>query len=185
MFTPKFLIVVLALLLGSVIAAPTFYERSDEVELEARQDKFKHAAHAVRINNQVSKSLRPKSGEALFWSGSTPDAHGNRVSARVHAEQYSSTHPGTSTINHALAKSGIHIPNTPQNQYSDHMWNHASKVWADRAHGDTHVILGKNVRPGSVYNKIEKPTLMNNHGVHKVTEHSMGGGGSHVVKGHR
>ncbi|KAF8192050.1 hypothetical protein BJ912DRAFT_275409 [Pholiota molesta] len=188
MFIPKFLVVLLALLLGSVIAAPAYYERSDEVELEARQrglSRFRQAAQSVAINRQVKQKLRPKAGEAVFWSGSTPDAHGKPVSARVHAEQFAKTHPGTSTVNHALAKHGISIPDKPQNRYSDKMWGVASKVWAERAHGDTHVVLGGHVRPGSVYNTIEKPTLMNNHRVTKVTEHNVATGKSTVVKGHR
>ncbi|KAF8160290.1 hypothetical protein BJ912DRAFT_902216 [Pholiota molesta] len=184
MFIPKFLVVFLALLLGSVVAAPTYYERSDEVALEARQrgiGQFKQAAQAVSTINQVKKAFRPKSGEAVFWSGTRKDAHGHPVSVHGDAQKFAHAHD-KSTINHGLAQHGIKIPERHENKYSDHIWNVASKVWAERAHGDTHAVLGGTVRPGSVYNTIEKPILMKNERVTKLTEHNMETGKSTVVK---
>ncbi|KAF8966086.1 hypothetical protein BDZ97DRAFT_717331 [Flammula alnicola] len=186
MFMSKVLVFFIALLVGSAIAAPVLNERSDDLDLDLVErapvnplKSFKHAAQAVSTIAKVKNGFRPKSGEAVFWSGTRPGKKGP-VSVHDDAQKFANQH-GKSTINHGLAQKGIKIPSEKENPHSRRLWNVASKVWAQRASGDTHVILGGTVRPASVYNTIEKPVLLKNKKVTRLTEHNMQTGKNTVI----
>lgn len=184
MFTSKFLVFFFAAFLAPSIAAPIWHGGSDTADLQAREPakgSLKHAVQAVSTINKVNKGFHPKEGEAVFWSGTRSGPHDTRVSVHGDAQKFAHDH-GKSTINHGLSHNGIRIPDRKENPHSDHIWNVASKVWAERAHGDTHAILGGAVRPQSVYKTIEKPILMKNDRVTKLTEHNMETGKKTVVK---
>ena len=186
MFTSKFLVFFIAALLAPSIAAPIWNGRPETADLQARAptkgaERFRHAAQAVKTINKVNKVFHPKEGEAVFWSGTRKGPGDTRVSVHGDAQKFAHEH-GKSTINHGLSQHGVRIPDRKENHYSDHIWNEASKTWAERAHGSTHAILGGHVRPQSVYKTIEKPILMKNDRVTKLTEHNMETGTNTVVK---
>jgi len=179
MFISRVFVFFFALLISSAIAAPVIKERSpDEPQLSART--IKHMSQAVGIAMRIKKSLRPQPGQAVFWSGTKSGKNGP-VSVGKDAEKFAKVN-GKEVLRHALAKQGIKIPPPSQNPHSSRLWEIASKVYALRASGDTHAILGSVRRPGNVYDAIERPTLLKNEKVPKLTEHNAETGKSTVVK---
>lgn len=179
MFISKVVVVFSALLVSSVIAAPVITERSlDEVELLPRAGLgFKGAAAAIA--SKIRSSLKPKPGGAVFWSGSAPGKGGKNVSVKKQAEKFAKKND-KETIGQAMKRTDIKIPKN--NKWYKPLWEMASNVFAKHSKGDTHAILGSKRTPGNIYERIEKPTLMNNSKVTKLTEHNVATGESAVVK---
>jgi hypothetical protein len=180
MFISKVFVLFFSLLLvSSVIGAPVLTERSlDEVELLPRAGggMSKKAASAFK---KITSFLRPKPGKAVFWSGMFKKKGGGDVSVKRKAENFAKSQ-GKETIGHALHRQNIRIPgNDP---HTNQLWDHASHTFAKHASGETHAVLGPKMREGNVYERIEKPTLLKNDKVTKLTEHNPETGGSSVVK---
>ncbi|KAF8182582.1 hypothetical protein BJ912DRAFT_978294 [Pholiota molesta] len=170
-------IVCITLLIGNSLAAPVFIESSDE--LVARMT---HAEEAAAVHAQIHRDVNPKKDTSVFWSGNYPDANGKMVSVGAHARQQAKA-SGRETLEDHLHSKGIHIPD--RNPETRNLWLTASTVYAERSKGEVHTYLGSAVSPKSVYNTLEKPALMNNPHVKKVTEHQMPHGAQTVVKGHK
>jgi len=180
MLVSKIFVVVFALLVGSALAAPVRTARSrDDFQLSTRA--IHHMTSAARIALRTKKRLRPTHGKAVFWSGTRPSKHGH-VSVDHDAQNFAKAH-GKELLAPSLEKHGINIPSHLENPYSHKLWNMASKTFAHRASGHVHAILGSTRRPGNVYDTIEKPTLMKNKKVTKLTEHNAETGETTVVKG--
>jgi len=104
------------------------------------------------------------------------------VSAGKDAEKFAKAH-GKEVLGKSLAKHGIKIPSKTKSPYSHKLWKFASKVYAQRASGHVHAVLGSTRKPGNIYDTIEKPALMKNKKVTKLTEHKAGSRKATVVKG--
>ena len=178
MFISKAFVFFFALLVCSVIAAPVITERSlDELELLPRAGRLDRAT--VAIVSKIRNVLRPKPGGAVFWSGSAPGKGGKNVSVKKQAEKFAKKND-KETIGQAMKRTDIKIPKN--NKWYKPLWEMASNVFAKHSKGDTHAILGSKRTPGNIYERIEKPTLMNNSKVTKLTEHNVATGESAVVK---
>ncbi|RDB15121.1 hypothetical protein Hypma_012667 [Hypsizygus marmoreus] len=134
---------------------------------------------ALNVAKQIKNKLRPQPNQAVFWSGMKIGQNGKTTSVKADAQKYAKAN-GKETINQALAKNNIKIPSPSQNPASSRLWDFASKAWALRSKGETNAIVG-DTRPGSVYNRIEKPTLIKNPKVNKIVEHDMNKGTSSIV----
>ena len=177
MFISKLTVVFFALLVSSVISAPVLKERSpDELELLPRAGRI--TGKSAVIAAQIASRLRTKPGKAVFWSGRVETKTGTE-SANGHAEKFAKTH-GKEVIHQALARVNIKIPKS--NPQQDKLWKVASKVFAKHASGHTHAVLGGKLAKTNIYESIEKPTLMKNPKVHKLTEHNAQTGVATVVK---
>ena len=180
MFISKVIVVFVALLVSSAVTAPVFKEPPpNDLELSVRSTK--HMAEAVHVARQIKNNLRPKAGEAVFWSGYKTDQNGKRVSVKEDAQKFAQD-KGKLVLNHGLARDGINIPPPEQNPHTPRLWKFSSKVWAQRAHGDTHAVVGDWRNPHSDYDTIEKPILRTSPKVSKLTEHNVQTGVSTVVK---
>jgi len=181
MLISKVFVVFFALLVSSVIAAPVLTDRSlDEVELLPRRLDGPTRAIASRIR----KTLRPKPNGTVFWSGRVPKNgkkgfKGNGVSVKKYADKFAKNN-GKETVSQAMKRTNNKIPNN--NKKKMKLWEVSSKVFALHASGDIHAILGSKRRDKNIYDKIEKPTLMNNPKVTKLTEHNVVTGKTTVVK---
>jgi len=179
MFISKVLLVLFALLVSSAVAAPVPKDRSlDDLQLSTRG--LRQAAKAVGIALKVKMKLRPAPGKAVFWSGSRPGKNGP-VSVGKDAEKFAKAH-GKEVLGQSLAKHGIKIPSQTKSPYSNKLWGFASKVYAQRASGHVHAVVSSTRRPGNIYDTIEKPALMKNKKVTKLTEHNAETGKATVVK---
>ncbi|CAA7259003.1 unnamed protein product [Cyclocybe aegerita] len=179
MFAPKCLLIAFALFASLVSAAPIEYSSEGDLASREPEPGIKNLFQAVGIARKINKAVKPKPNGAVFWSGTKTDKKGKQTSVRADAEKFAKKH-GKETLNMQLNKHGVNIPD--KNPHSPRLWNVASKLMAHRAKGDTHAFLGSKVRPGSVWNKIEKPTLMKNKKVTKVTEHNAATGKKTVTK---
>ena len=178
MFISKVTVVFFALLVSSVISAPVLKERSpDELELLPRAGRI--TGKAAVIAAQITTRLRTKPGKAVFWSGRVENKKGGAESVRPHAEKFAKTH-GKELLHQALARVNIKIPKT--NPQQEKLWKVASKVMAKHASGHTHAVLGSSLAKTNIYHSIEKPTLLKNPNVHKLTEHNAQTGAATVVK---
>lgn len=73
------------------------------------------------------------------------------------------------TLETTIDSQGITMPQwDPSNSSCVSMWNNASTAYAQQASGDVYVILGNNVRPNSIWNTCEYPTLINNPNVTSI-----------------
>ncbi|RDB20310.1 hypothetical protein Hypma_012635 [Hypsizygus marmoreus] len=136
-------------------------------------------AAALKVAKQIKNKLRPQPDQAVFWSGTKKGQDGKTASVKPDAQKYAKAN-GKETINQALAKNNIKIPPPSQNPASPRLWDVASKAWALRSKGETNAVVGDR-RPGNVYDRIEKPTLIKNPNVNKIVEHDKNKGTSSTV----
>ena len=177
MLISKIIVVFLALLVSSVISAPVLKERSpDELELLPRSRRMSGKAGVMAA--RMKYRIKPKPNKSLFWSGRVHTKKGV-----IESERYAGKFARMKRkehIHHALRRANIKIPE--DSKHEQKLWRHASKVFAKNASGHVHAVLGSKLAKKSVYKTIEKPTLMNNPKVHKMTEHNAETGESTVVK---
>jgi len=173
----------ITMLIGSSLAAPVLTEWNDELVARIPPARFAHAAQAAMLSAQIKKKVNPRPNGSVFWSGSRPDHHGNMVPVLNDARKIAKQH-GKETLEDHMDRHKIHIPDRSQNPHSKKLWGIASNTFAQRTKGDTHAYLGPVMRKESVYVNHEKPTLMNNAHVTRLTEHQLPHGGSAVVKGY-
>jgi hypothetical protein len=138
------------------------------VTVVVRNRKFirpQHIVDVITISNKLIQALKPELDMSVFWSGRTKG-----VSVGTKAQKFAKYY-NKETVGMALQRLGIKIPTAKQNPLSWHIWELASKLFATRTCGEVNVVLGKKSLSGSVWMKIEKPTLMKNLKVTKITEH--------------
>jgi len=71
----------------------------------------------------------------------------------------------------ALHKAGLKMPAwSPTDKKAQNIWTQASKIFAQQAKGNVNAHLGKEIRPNGIYYNVEKPALLKNKAVHKITE---------------
>jgi len=124
-----------------------------------------HIVDVVTISNKLVQALKPEPDMSVFWSGRTKG-----VSVGTKAQKFAKYY-NKETVGMVLQRLGIKIPAAKQNPLSWRIWELASKILATRTCGEVNVVLGKEVLPRSVWMRIEKPTLMKNPKVTKITEH--------------
>ncbi|KAF9524940.1 hypothetical protein CPB83DRAFT_860495 [Crepidotus variabilis] len=175
MFTTKYILIAFTLL-SLVVAAPIGGRSIEYDQLEVREPQGKLLG-AVQLAMKV-RHLKPPPNGAVFWSGTKTDAKGKTVSVHADAKKLAKE-TGGKTIGQALKDQGLSIPN---DKNSKQLWRIASKAYAKNAKGEVNAVLGSKVRPESVWNKVEKPTLEKNNNVNKVTEHNAQTGKQTVTK---
>lgn len=170
MLFSSFLLFPLIFLVGIIAAAP-IADHSNELALLSREPNLKHLAQAAKVAFQIKTKLKPPRGGAVFWSGHKKGANGP-TSVYDDAQKYAKDH-GKKTLEMALEAKKINIPKEKENPMSDKLWGYASKKWAQRAKGQTEAVLGSSLRPASVWKTVEKPQLLRNKHVTKITEHNV------------
>jgi hypothetical protein len=165
MLATNFFVFSLGLLFTLVAAAPTPIG-PDQLELDSRGLKLKSLLPESRhlLKNMNQKLTPPRDG-AVFWSGKL---HGGAVA--IHAAEAHAKKHGKSTLEMALKKHDIHIPD--KHPDTKKLWKHASLLWASRAKGKTEAILG-HVKHGGVYQTIEKPAILRNKKITQHVEHNV------------
>jgi hypothetical protein len=179
-------VVFFALLVSSVISAPIVKERSVK-ERSPDSDAFQlstrniHMKTAVKIARKIKSSLMPLPGKSVFYTGMQLGKH-KLIPVKQHAEHFAKDN-GLELLGPVLARAKVRIPTPEKNPYSSRLWEFASKAYAMRAEGVAHAIVGSTVsKPGGVYHRIEKPTLLKNPKVEKLIEHNVHTGEITVVK---
>jgi hypothetical protein len=118
------------------------------------------------VITQIAKPTSPPSfgtapGEAHFWSGLGPG--GANAAAEIAGSG------GGTTLEMFIEARGIEMPVwDASNPASVQAWEDASKAFASGASGDVRAVVGSNVRPGSIWQKVELPALQDNPNVTKI-----------------
>jgi len=132
--------------------------------------------------NKLRKEVKNSPKTHVFYSGET----GGKT---VHAQaQQHATNVGGSTINQDIKAAGVKQPDpkTTDPKYHQKWWDLASKTKATHAKGHVHAVLGDNVDPKSVWNRVEKPALMKNNQVVSIKQvNADTGKGVKMLKGKR
>lgn len=117
----------------------------------------------LSAGEEASKDFATETGQAFFWSGSTDGIGGPEIAARLAAGR------GGTTLEKLAADRGIRLPEyDPANAESVTAWEEASELYARGAKGTVYAVVGKTVRSGSVWSRIEMPALEANPKVTKI-----------------
>ncbi len=126
----------------------------------------------MSMDKDFYKCFETEKDEAYFWSGLGKD--GAERAAEI-AKQNGGTTLEMKMEQHKdeMIKHGFEYDEKKQQfEWSDdnkHLWDEASKAYAEQAKGNVHAVLGDNVREGSTWNRVEKDALAKNDKVNKVT----------------
>lgn len=55
-----------------------------------------------------------------------------------------------------------------EDKASEEWWSQVSRIYAEKARGEVHAVIGSNLRPGNVWQTVELPRLMDNPNVTKI-----------------
>jgi hypothetical protein len=162
MFFPKNILVVFGLLVAfsTFISAAPAPVGNDDLELLPRGPGGRAIGNVIK---NLNLRLSPPRNGAVFWSGRHPNG-----GSTMHAAADFAKKTGRQTLEMGLAKAKINMP--AYSASTKPVWDHASKLWAERAKGKTSAVLGQ-VRDSSIYKTIEKPALNKNKKVTGHTEH--------------
>ncbi|KIM34842.1 hypothetical protein M413DRAFT_14879 [Hebeloma cylindrosporum] len=196
MFISKIVVILFAVLVGSALAAPVRIERSlDDVQLSPRgvlkvphsreAINRSHRSQAMKVFLKINQKLKPKPGKSVFWTGKVPkNGNPEAVTIQPDAEHWAAVR-NKEAIDPMLKKKGVNMPSRDDNRYAGALWKHASRVFAHRASGHVHTLLGSVIRKNAIYKNIEKPILMQNNKVTRLTEHDVLTGTKTVVNDSR
>jgi len=125
------------------------------------------AAFVSFIEGTRAKSIKwnvtTKTDEAFFWSGRTRGVGSERVVGKI-AESY-----GGTTLEQLAKKRGVKVPKFDKNNSTIvEAWKKLSREYAQNASGIVRAVVGKSVRPDSLWKTVELPTLLKNSKVTKI-----------------
>jgi hypothetical protein len=108
---------------------------------------------------------------AFYWSGRTADGIGVGPNDSGIAEQIAHGSGGT-TLEMLLAKNGVD-PLPVWNRHdpvSVKFWEDASAAYSENASGEVTAVIGRDLRPGNVWEGIEIPRLIDNPHVTRIVQ---------------
>ena len=116
-----------------------------------------------RFRGRPTEAVKTNPNEAFFWSGKTDGIGGEHVAKQV------ATANGGTTLEHQLEKHGVVMPPwDPNNPKAVKEWEEISKSYAQQACGLTRGVIGKDLRPGNIWENREKGALMENRAVTQI-----------------
>jgi len=140
-----------------------------------------HSSHLIQLKasanpkdwpsgSRLKHILKTDDHQATFWSGwSGPK------SSQAEAVKDARARGGT-TLEMLLHQGGAKMPIlTPGDKMAGQQWVKAAKIYALHAKGDVNAHLGETIRPGNIYEGVEKPILLQNKHVTSITEHKHDG----------
>ena len=84
------------------------------------------------------------------------------------ADLYAASHAG-STLEGLLEENGVKPPKFDFNDpAAQEWWSKVSGMYAQNVYGEVHAVIGSNLRPGSVWETVELPRLIENPSVTKI-----------------
>ncbi len=112
---------------------------------------------------KLAPLFRAGNNKSFFWSGKT-----NGVGGATRALEIAKSKGGT-TLEGLIDSKNIQLPNWDlANPQSLEAWKEVSKLYANEAVGDVRAIIGKDLRPGSVWETVELPALKANKNVTRI-----------------
>ena len=134
-------------------------------QLTVRYGKIVEATGKIITNaDEIKLLLKTDANKSYFWSGRTSDG----VGVMDIAEEIAGGRGGT-TLEGILAKYKIVMP-----EFNDKipsvvkLWEDISALYANQVSGEVRAVLGKNLRPGNIWETIELIRLKQNPNVTKI-----------------
>ncbi len=134
-------------------------------QLTVRYGKVFQATGKVLTDaNEIKLLLKLDANKAYFWSGRTSKGEGVMDMALSIAQM-----KGGSTLEGLLDKYKILMPEWNANIPSVvKLWEDVSALFANQVSGEVRAVLGKNLRPGNIWETVELPRLKKNPNVNKI-----------------
>lgn len=113
--------------------------------------------------DEVYPKLRTEKDTAYFWSGNTDGVGGVDVAAEI------ATSKGGVTLETLIANKNIDMPRwNAEDPYVTEAWELASSAYAEQVSGEIRAVVGKNLRPGNIWENIELKRLQGNPSVTRI-----------------
>jgi hypothetical protein len=145
--------------------------KKPRVVFEPTASRFRDVA-----TGRWTRAVATDPNKAFFWSGRTAGIGGEAVARKVAAAR------GGVTLEAIIEERGISMPSwDPTNPASLQAWEEASRQYAAGASGEVRAVIGKSLRPGSVWETIELKALKANPRVTKIIEIDPATGAETVV----
>jgi len=110
-----------------------------------------------------AEAVATAENQAFFWSGRSSGIANMSERAISVAET-----KGGKTLEKILDERGTHLPSwNPNDPVTVQLWESASRAYAAGASGTVHAVIGE-LRPGSIWETVELPTLIANSNVKKI-----------------
>lgn len=146
-------------LIKKIVAQRTGAFLSDEAATAITNNFYRDGASV----DYLRSAFQTNSNEAVFWSGKTNGVGGIEV-AKQAADRFSGR-----TLEQIVESRLIPMPAyDPSIPSSVRAWTEASKEFAQNASGEIRVVLGAKLRPQSIWEAVEYPTLLQNPNVTKI-----------------
>jgi len=116
-----------------------------------------------QFRGRPTELVKTQPNTAFFWSGRTEGVGGMDSAAAIAKAN------GGTTLEMLLEEQKIKMPNWDANNPTVvNEWGQISKAYAQGACGLVRGVIGKELRPGNVWEGYEKGALMNNHDVKTI-----------------
>ncbi|MFZ0040657.1 MAG: hypothetical protein WAK93_05075, partial [Solirubrobacteraceae bacterium] len=117
----------------------------------------------VDASTESSEAFATATDQAFFWSGRTEGVGGADIASELASGK------GGTTLESLVAQRGIRLPEyDPSDPASVAAWESASRQYAEQASGTVYAVVGKSLRPGSVWEEVELPALEDNPNVTRI-----------------
>jgi len=111
----------------------------------------------------TSSLVKTAKNEAFFWSGRTEGVGGAERALEI------AKNKGGTTLEGLIESRGINMPTwDPNNSAAVEAWKKLSADYASQASGTVKAVIGKNLRPGNIWETAELPALKANKNVDKI-----------------
>ncbi|WP_437395115.1 hypothetical protein [Flagellimonas lutimaris] len=134
-------------------------------QLKVRDSKIVQATGKILSNaDEIKLLLKTDVNKAFFWSGRTSYGVGVMDEALEIAQS-----KGGTTLEGILEKYKIVMPEWNSNKPSVvQLWEDVSALYANQVSGEVRAVLGRNLRPGNIWETVELPRLKQNPNVTKI-----------------
>lgn len=115
--------------------------------------------------------LTTPSDGAFFWSGRSVDGTGiGPLTAGGNGAADLIAHGSrATTLESLLEQNGIQPPKwSPNDVHAENWWSAVSQMYAEKASGEVHAVIGSTLRPGNVWENVELPRLMENPNITRI-----------------
>jgi RHS repeat-associated protein len=145
------------------------YVSQDPIGLHGGARSYAYVGNPLNWSDPVGlsgcKDVSTSKNTAFFWSGRT-DGVGGQDIAREIAESR-----GGTTLEKLLEERKIKMPEWDKsNPVSVKAWEDISAAYAENVSGDVRAVVGKELRPGNIWEGKELNALMNNPNVTSITK---------------
>ncbi len=112
---------------------------------------------------KLAPLFKTEANKSFFWSGKTNGIGGVNLAMEIASSK------GGTTLEGLIDAKNIDLPNWDlSNPQSVEAWKEVSRLYAEQASGEVRAIIGKDLRPDSLWETIELPALKNNRKVVKI-----------------